>query len=773
MKINYFILFCLLFLNPILGIDYCPPKAPNPPQTIKVNTSYTINPVFNKKVVHTINIKNRIFIKESPPNVGGKIVSYYSNSEYCPTDFQIPTKEFYQSLLSALGTGAYSILTKASGLNMSQSLYYLTSNKTKTSAFSFIFLYFKNGKVLLEDLDVRNLRSQISIKCALFPPSSNLVFPYEGDIKLNVATNIRTDGNYFNGYLWRIGASKYNTSKINHKFTKSGAQRVEFWGKLLTGETVYLCKNVYVKKKAISSYQTFSESKIKSIKTNFLMYYSSFIYLTHSNSPVAPRINGGYYIAVTDQFKYLHILSYDKNDKLIKDFNTTDLAYPQDIIETDYGFVYYAREVDSQYHSYLKLYNKNFVLVNTVEIMNNKATDDKTIDSNLKKQIIKYDKSGKPVYGMRFMYLPHNGKLVYSSGIIFLIFSHYNNFLNEGNHEGDTVVTFNDLLKDMNFGRTWGASHSLIQSATYNDQYFFSASLSDSHPEGILVMDTSKNEFLSDYDPVNKKNNSRRNGRNTTLAGKIKGYKNGYADGKLGGLLFFEKLGIFCLVYAKTPDPDKGKHIIYATTFVFNKDTKKYSLTKTYEVKVLDTDKEIHIRAGKYGEDMLFITYAELPKYDEDGFQITNRIFQGSNPKIFLFKLPSFTVLRQDKLINTLLMNTNEDLKTFSDGVLIWATSNSDGQLVINKIGTPKLNNTYDDITYILTKNDITAYDNVFNIIKLFQKSSNVYSSRVILTIALAILIFVLFIAFKLCKYKKSKEKIALETVNGELLYQN
>lgn len=774
MKINYYILLCLLYLNPILGIDYCPPTAPSPPQTIKVNSSYTIKPVFNNKVVHTINIKNRILIKESPDMPGSMVSSSYPSSKYCPTDFKIPTKEFYSSLISALGTSAYSTLTKASGLNMSENLYYLTSNKTKTSTFSFIFLYFKNGKVLLEDLDATKIGygTKISIKCALFPPSANFVFPdYEGDIKFKVATNIKTDGQYFNGYLWRIGTTKYNTSKIKHTFTKSGVQRVEFWGKLMTGETVYLCKNVYVKKKAISSSQTFSESKIKNIQTNFSMIYAPYLNFQHSNAPVAPRINGGYYIAVTDQFKYLHILSYDKNDKLIKDFNTTDLAYPQDITETDYGFVYYAVEADSQYHSYLKLYNKNFVLVNTVEIMNNKKTDNKTIDSTLKKQIIKYDSSGKPVFGMRFMYSPDNGKLVYSSGIVFLIFCHYNYFTESGAHTGDTVVTFNDLLRDMNFGETWGASHSLIQSVTYNDDYFLSAALSDAYPQGIKVQHTSKKDFLSYYDPVNKKKNSRVIGANSTLAGKITGNQRGNADGKLGGLLYFEKLGIFCLVYAKTPEPEgknKDKNVIYAATFIFNKN-KTYTLTKTYEVKVFETDNVMQVRAGKYGDNMLFITYVETPYSGSRG---SGNVVKGSVPKVYLYKLPAFTIVRQDKLINTLLMNTNEDLRTFSDGVLIWATSNSDGKLVINKIGTPKLNETYDDITYKLTKTDVTKYDNTFNNINLNQKNASL-NAGIKLTIALVVLALVFIIVFKYCKSKKSKAKIDLSTLNGELLYQN
>ena len=91
--------------------------------------------------------------------------------------------------------------------------------------------------------------------------------------------------------------------------------------------------------------------------------------------------------------------------------------------------------------------------------------------------------SGSPVFGMRFMYDPDNGKLIYSRGRIFLIFCHYNHFLNNGGHTGDTIATFNDILLDIDYGETWGASHSLIQSATFDPYYFWTAALSDAYPE--------------------------------------------------------------------------------------------------------------------------------------------------------------------------------------------------------------------------------------------------------------------------------------------------
>ena len=87
------------------------------------------------------------------------------------------------------------------------------------------------------------------------------------------------------------------------------------------------------------------------------------------------------------------------------------------------------------------------------------------------------------------------------------------------------------------------------------------------------------------------------------MAGKITG-TSGYAYGRIGGLLFFEKLGIFCLVYAKAPDPkgvNKYKDVIYVITFTFDKnntDKTKYSVNKTQALKVFQTDNLVTLRAS-------------------------------------------------------------------------------------------------------------------------------------------------------------------------------
>ena len=704
MKHHIHIFFFTLSIKFIYGYLFCPEKV-NPPIELEEDPDFNIKkPELSGKTYDTIIINNMAFIKE-----GIKIDP--TKSDYCPKDFDIPTKEDFENLISSLGNNAYSVLTNPEGLNISSSKYYFTQNQTGTGFSNYYLMHFDGEEPKIDDLDIVSIGfDNILVQCLLRPPkTAKIIFPDSEDFDYNISTYITTDNIYFRKHLWKISNDDnyYKTSSINIKFTQSGGQKIEYWGQLVTGEDFYLCEYIFVKKRNISSEQEFSESNIKKIETDFGMTYSNELHFTYSNSPVAPRIDGGYYVAFSDELKYLHILSYDKDDNLLKNYNTTQKGNIFDITATDYGFVVYILDPDRpKFHSFLSLYNKNFKLINTVQIMNNSESDNKTLDSDLTRQIMKYDKEGNPAYGMRFMYDPDNAKLLYSRGRIFLIFSHYNYFLSSGGHTADTVVTFNDLLEDIDFGITWGASHSLIQSGTIDDNYFWTASLCDAYPAGIKVQYTSKKEISStNYDSINGKYNSRIANSIDSLAGYIYPYMDGRADGKLGGLLYYEKLGLYVLVYAKTPvngttNPD---NIIYATTWKF--EDNKITSDEIKIIKNFGSDNNVmQLRAGKLGDDKLVIIYSPTTLSGSNWY---GNIPKGSIPKVFVIELPSFNFLKNDEVIDNLLMNTNEDLRTFDDGVLIWATSNENGKLTINKIGVPRLDETFDNNKYILTKKDL------------------------------------------------------------------
>ena len=488
--------------------------ASNPPQEITIDSSKTINPIsFKDKSFDSVNAGNKIFLTENTQEGFGSVTSgEFSNTDYCPEDFIIPYKTDFEEAIANLGSNAYTFFAGENGLNMQVGKYYLTNTKgdDKEDAFKKVMLYLEDNSIkFTEDRPFRAV-----VRCMLKIPKVNIIAPFTSrDLDFNEKINVIIDDKYLNGFLWKIDESILTTKSAEYTFTASREHKLEFWGKYINGSDVYFCQNIYVNKKKIPSAQTFSDSEIKVTKTDFRMSYTSQLTFIHSNCPIATRDNGGYYIAISDTYKFLHVLSYDKNDDLVKDYNTTEPAYPHDITATDYGFAIYMIDANNYNHSYISLYNKNFELVNTIQIMNNDKNDDNFQDSNLKKQIIKYDGNGKPANGMRFMYRPDNGKLIYARGRIFLIFAHYNYFISDGGHTGDTIVTFNDYLLDMDFGITWGASHSLIQSVTFDDKnHFWTAALSDAFPEGIKVEYTSKRDFTFEYDPVNKKYNSRQTG---------------------------------------------------------------------------------------------------------------------------------------------------------------------------------------------------------------------------------------------------------------------
>ena len=512
-------------LNYTFGFLLCP-KTNKAPQKMNINSSYTINTInpiiYKNESYTTVQIGNKIFLNREIT----LDTSIHTDSDYCPNDFdfKIPSKEDYEYVINQLGKNAYSFFTDPNGLNMTNETYYITSTNG-------VMIYISGETILFTDKAEASLKKvgrclvDISLKLRLNYPNN------EGEININEKTFLTIENKYLNGYLWKIGDDIFTTKSIEYTFKNSGRHPIEFWGNKINDETIYYCDYIFVKKLPVSSSQEFDDSKIKIIETNFKMTYDPLIHFQKANSPVAPRIDGGYYISFSDEEQILHVLSYDKDDKLIKDFKTNEKAYPFDITATDYGFVLYLLDAnDSDNHSYLSLYNKKYELINKIQIMNNGGKNS-SIDSNITYQVIRYDGNGTPLPQMRFMDRPSGGKLAYSRGTIFLIFGYYNHFngfipmVNELHDEGDAVVTFDDGLQDLNFGIEFGTIHSLIQSVNFDEYYFWTASLGDGFPEGINVQYTSKTDFTNEYDPINKKYNQRYVGRPYNMAGYIEGDK--------------------------------------------------------------------------------------------------------------------------------------------------------------------------------------------------------------------------------------------------------
>ena len=622
------------------------PETSDPPEALD-NPNFSFQPILYSEVSLTPVVTSGKVLVNTHQYKVDSIKEYYKDSDYCPEDFVIPKKEDLEAVINNLGDQAYKTFTDENGLAMADNIYYVTNTKGNGD-YNKIFMILKNNAIQFEDFDPMSfIISASSTKfhtvCMLGIPDGKIVFPDDKiDFDYNAVLKLQTNFNgYYTDTLWKINDQIIKNETVTITLNEPGVNNVEFWGKYVTGKIEYLCEIFFVENEKIPSKQEYADNKIKKITTDFKMFYNPSLTFTTSNCPVAPRDDGGYYVAVANTDKYLHILSFDKDDKLLKDFDTGEKARPHDITSTFIGFAVYVMDADNRDHSYITSYDKNFKMINRVQVMNNTRTEESIkIDSTPEKQLIRYNPSGKPQYGIRFIYQADNAKLVYSRGRIFLIFAHYNIFDDDyKGHNADTVATFSDDLEDIDFGLIFGASHSLIQSATFDANYFWTASLSDAYPQGITVEYTSKKNFQNNFDAVAKKNNVRVYGRNDGLAGTIKGYANGWADGKLGGLLYFEELELYCMVYAKTPnyseDDKNGKNIIYMTTWKFVDG--KIEQTTVKEIKVLEINNIMQVRAGKFGNDKVFISYVETTKA---GHNYYGNVPKGTVPNIFVIKLP-------------------------------------------------------------------------------------------------------------------------------------
>ena len=665
-KIKALLLFsCICLISSRL---FSCPETNEPPETLD-NPNFSFKPVsFNGLSLNPLIISDLVLVNPQNDYVQSN-KDYLTDSQYCPSEYVIVKKEDIEAIISNLGDNAYSTFTDKNGLAMSEGIYYNTNTKGNGD-YNKIFMILKDGEIKFEDfdpvdyvLDIFRTQKFHTIckldipKIEINLPEDKRDFDYNSEIEITV-----NNYDYFIAYLWKVNDEIIKDKNAKLKLTESGVNNVEFWGKLVSGKTEYLCEIFYVGDEKISDEIGFDESKIKKITTGFKMEYKNAVTFTTSNSPVAPRDDGGYYIAVQKIDKILHILSFDKDDNLINDFDTQEKARPHDITTTYSGFAVYVMDDENRHHAYITVYNKDFVMINRVQVMNNNREDQDT-DSTPDKQLTRYNSKGNIEFYMRFTYQADNAKLIYSRGRIVLIFAHYNYFTDEKKgHNADTVATFNDNLEDLDFGMIWGASHALIQSSTFDDNYFWTATLSDAYPQGIRVQYISKRDFQNNYDAVAKKNNLRVNGANSDLAGYIKGYSNGWADGRLGGLLYFEKLELYCLIYAKTPnyskDEKNNKNIIYISTWKFN--NSKIEQTNVTEVKVLETNNVMNLRAGKFGNDKVFIMYHET---SISGHNYYGNVPRGTVPKIFVIRLPDFEFIRDDVKIDSLLTLCTELLQ--------------------------------------------------------------------------------------------------------------
>lgn len=750
MKILIIVLLKILF--PSFKSKYCPLTIQKPPSTIKLNSSFTLDPIsLNGQNYTRILIGTKNILKE-PKRVGGTS-SIYSNS-YCPKNFKVPLKSDYEEILNYLGSSSYQYLT--TNLGIEKNKYYATNTKGTGGTFHKVSMYIENESIVLKEYDCS---SGCFILCVLDTSLVKVNINNGLDFQVGKEGVFNLTSEIVKGSLWRYEGNNKKIINGNNgiaSFSQSGFNYIELWYVDADSNTNYTCYDIFVEKKEVSQSQLYSSDKFKIFNSTFQCNHNPSLHFSYSNVPLSPRRDGGYYIFYTNTTFNLHVLSYDKSDKLIKELDTGYKGYPIDITSTDYGFVLYIRDKNDTNYSFLVLYKKDFTKYKEVTVMHNTLTDT-SIDATSETQLIYGTSSGGLQFGMRYMYRPDSGKLFYSRGRIFLIFSHYNYFLDSGGHTGDTVVTFNDKLSNEDFGCNWGSSHSLIQSVTTDSKYFWTVALGDAYPEGVCVMYTSKSELTSYYDAVNKKYHSRKYSSNKNLL-VIKGTHSGGAYGKIGGIMYFKKYGIYAVVFSNTNDPNTNRHGIYLLSWKFENAITK---NETKTLVSLDSSKDVNqVRSGRLGEDYIVFFYNES---NGASSIYPGSLKKGSKPKVYIYHIGQGNFIVNGKSVdemglsnNNLFMSSNEDMRTFDDGVLIWASVGSDGKIYVNKLGEQRLSEKDDDITIDL--DDLDLKEEMQN-----DNGKTVFKWIIWIVI---IVVIILVVVFLLMKWKKfgSKREIAYKS---------
>ena len=412
----------------------------------------------------------------------------------------------------------------------------------------------------------------------------------------------------------------------------------------------------------------FIKDHIRILPETYSSKHEIAIHFGHSEGPIAPKDDGGYYLAYyNSKDSNLHVLEFSSEDELINDFNTKYKAYPHDITTTSKGFALYLVNSSNVDHSFLVSYDKDGKKLWDNVIMNNK---------NPKK------KRGKPVtqitdpnngFGMNCIFEATNAKLGFSNNKIALIFSHYNNFdFKNDCHTGDTFCTFDlETGRKYDFAWSWNTSHSLVQSMVFDGKYWITSALGDAYPQGITLSAIDSTEPIS---PKKKRSSI----IDKELFGKIVGQFNGNSYGKMASIIPLNEPNLYGLIYSVTPSKEDPTDKIALKKFKF--ENKEFVKVDDITLKTGFQKSMCNVRCGKLGDDIIVITYIT----DESLSDCTHFWIRGEIKMYFLVIDFNGNILEDfESPLN--YQNVSDDLRQLKDKSLRWTHIDDDGTLKIIK----------------------------------------------------------------------------------------
>lgn len=670
----------------------CPTSAPAAPSQLVANSNFVVQ----DQIIDGVNygkpfvLGNLIFL----PGDFSVSRGTTSISPQCPSGYRLPTADEYSALLTALGSSAYSSLTKTDGYNMQSGKYYMTSTKTypgdtyggNASAWEFKSLFLSGTTVSVKSVCTYFYTAQMTSRCVQDIEGVSLTIDMpEKDLVTGVTTSFTLNTASIKGFAWKTNNKVTISNPLKAQYANSGCYLLEVWGINLLNNVVYYCKPVRViTQMGSDANSSFDLSKVSTVDTGVKTYRNSQMFFSHTQAPMAPRSNGGYYILYTaNPDKVLHIRYTESSTAQPKDVNLNIDGYPMDIIETDYGLAIYALSTsDTNYAFIVGLEKNTFRVKFNKTVMNNGSRP-----TTLTEQITFYGSSSVPLFGMEAMHEPENGKLAYGRGRLSLIFAHYNNFgaetTSRNDHTGDTYITLDDNGEDVKYAWAWGSSHSLVQSHIYTGRYFVTAALGDAYPMGIKVCVIDGDSTSTTFDPVHQRYARHNSYCKDDVVPSFTGTMTGNTYGRLGGLI---NLGDkFAVVFSVKPTSSDATNALQMVTFKYANgaftDITRYTLLTGIASSL------VNLRASKYGNKIL-ISYTLNSTSFADS--VPPRMYNNLSDTMYYLLVNQNGIIANGPLqAAEHQMNLSDDIREMKDGSLLWTYVDSSNNLKVVTVKAP------------------------------------------------------------------------------------
>ena len=256
----------------------------------------------------------------------------------CPNGYKLPTKDIYENITKTLGEELKNQLLLVDGFNLTDGYYYMTSD-TDTDENNFYALMYNDSKIELKTVDIGTCNSCYTI-CVLEKGRNEIIQinGIEKDLVVGQSRNLSIDNS--KGYLIKINDQIYENKEIKIYSNILGCTNIEIWGIAIDNNTYYICKQICTRELTYTNEcPNFDISMVSELDYEYNVTRIKDIFLSESQAPIAPKSDGGYYLAFKDKdTNNLHIVEFDKNDSLINDIELEYKASPFDIRQIKNGF---------------------------------------------------------------------------------------------------------------------------------------------------------------------------------------------------------------------------------------------------------------------------------------------------------------------------------------------------------------------------------------------------------------------------------------------------